>query len=71
MRTNHESKAYTLNAKSYGLQEEPVLIDVNDDADLVYWAARFQVRVAELKNIVEVIGNSVIAINKFLQAKSA
>jgi len=71
MTTNYESRAYTLNAKPYGLQDESVLIEVNDDADLVYWAARFQVRVAELKNIIEVIGNSVTAISKFLQAKSA
>ena len=71
MRTTAESRDYTINTGSYGLLDDRVWIDVNDDADLVYWAACFQVRVAELKNMVEVIGNSVTAISKFLQAKSA
>lgn len=45
---------------------ESRVINPNDDADLVFWAAQFQISVADLKAAIVLNGNSLKSIKKYL-----
>ena len=47
-------------------ETESRVINPNDDADLIYWAAQFQISVADLKAAIVLNGNSLKAIKKYL-----